>query len=248
MDSVVDLGRAKGMSEKRDYYEVLGIERTATNAEIDKAYGKIAMKCHPDRLKNKTEEEKVEARKLFEMAGEAKKVLLDATQRSIYDKHGHAGLQSASSGSAPTSTGYTPKPVPRRAASEEETFAFFDKFAARQASTTPNNPANATGTDFEARRAAAAAERARQRQARLNTSGEQPSAPATTPEKADNGSVFSRVASAVVETADKLRGANGQVEIPLDALEKFRENLADFLAVVDGAIQTAKSNKKGPQP
>lgn len=237
------------MSEKKDYYEVLGIERTATNAEIDKAYGKIALKCHPDRMRNKSDEEKAEARKLFELAGEAKKVLLDPIQRSIYDKNGHAGLQSASSGTAPTSTGYTPKPVPRRAASEEETFAFFDKLAGRQASSGgAQTPSNTATTDFEARRAAAAAERARQRQARLNTSGEQPSTPATTPEKTDTGSVFSRVASAVVETADKLRGAHSQAEIPLDALEKFRENLADFLAVVDDAIQTAKAHKKGPQP
>lgn len=75
------------MSEKRDFYEVLGVERNATDDEIKKAYRKIALKNHPDR--NPGDDEAV-AR--FKEASEAYDVLSDADKRSRYDRYGHAGL------------------------------------------------------------------------------------------------------------------------------------------------------------
>jgi molecular chaperone DnaJ len=73
--------------KKRDYYEVLGVPRQATDAEIKKAYRQLALKYHPDRNPNdKGAEEK------FKEAAEAYAVLADAGRRSRYDQFGHAGL------------------------------------------------------------------------------------------------------------------------------------------------------------
>ena len=73
---------------KRDYYEILGVSRTATKEEIKKAYRKLALKYHPDRNPgNKEAEEK------FKEAAEAYEVLSDDQKRAIYDRYGHDGLK-----------------------------------------------------------------------------------------------------------------------------------------------------------
>lgn len=73
---------------KRDYYEVLGVSKTATKEEIKKAYRKLAMQYHPDRNPdNKEAEEK------FKEAAEAYEILSDDQKRAKYDKFGHAGFQ-----------------------------------------------------------------------------------------------------------------------------------------------------------
>lgn len=74
--------------QKRDYYEVLGIARDAGEAEIKKAYRKLAMKYHPD--KNPGDQE---AEDRFKEAAEAYEVLHDREKRQIYDRYGHEGLQ-----------------------------------------------------------------------------------------------------------------------------------------------------------
>src|SRR5256712_2119857 len=75
---------------KRDYYEILGISRTATDQEIKSAYRRLAMRHHPDKNPNDaTSEEK------FKEAAEAYAVLSDAEQRQRYDRFGHAGVSSA---------------------------------------------------------------------------------------------------------------------------------------------------------
>ena len=78
---------------KRDYYEVLGVGRTASDAEIKSAYRRLAMKYHPDRNPgDKAAEEK------FKEAAEAYSVLADADKRGAYDRFGHAGVGQTAGG------------------------------------------------------------------------------------------------------------------------------------------------------
>lgn len=72
---------------KRDYYKVLDLARTASEAEIKKAYRRLAMKFHPDRNPNDQE-----AEEKFKEAKEAYEVLTDPQKRAIYDQYGHDGL------------------------------------------------------------------------------------------------------------------------------------------------------------
>ena len=72
---------------KRDYYEVLGVDKSTGEREIKKAYKKLAMKYHPDRTQgNKELEEK------FKEIQEAYEVLTDSQKRAAYDQYGHAGV------------------------------------------------------------------------------------------------------------------------------------------------------------
>src|SRR5215208_625673 len=78
------------MATKRDYYEVLGVSRGATEAEIKTAYRKLAVRYHPDKNPgDNAAEEK------FKEAAEAYSVLSDAEQRARYDRFGHAGVSGA---------------------------------------------------------------------------------------------------------------------------------------------------------
>ncbi|MEL7187154.1 MAG: molecular chaperone DnaJ, partial [Pseudomonadota bacterium] len=79
---------------KRDYYEVLGVSKTATADEIKKAYRRLAMKYHPDR--NKDDSDGVEAK--FKEAKEAYEVLKDSDKRAAYDQFGHDGLRGGPGG------------------------------------------------------------------------------------------------------------------------------------------------------
>lgn len=76
------------MAEKRDYYEVLGVSKTATADELKKAYRKKAIQYHPDRNPDNPE-----AEAKFKEAAEAYEVLSDENKRARYDKYGHAGLE-----------------------------------------------------------------------------------------------------------------------------------------------------------
>ena len=78
------------MASKRDYYEVLGVDRNASAEDIKKAYRKLAIKYHPDKNPdNKEAEEK------FKEAAEAYSVLSDADKKARYDQFGHAGVEGA---------------------------------------------------------------------------------------------------------------------------------------------------------
>ena len=76
---------------KRDYYEVLGVDKKASAADIKKAYRKIAIKYHPDRQGGKSEAEKKEAEEKFKEAAEAYAVLSDEQKRQQYDQFGFDG-------------------------------------------------------------------------------------------------------------------------------------------------------------
>ncbi len=78
---------------KRDFYEILGVPRTASDQDIKSAYRKLALKHHPDRNPgDKTAEEH------FKEAAEAYSVLADADKRARYDRFGHAGVAGAAGG------------------------------------------------------------------------------------------------------------------------------------------------------
>jgi DnaJ-class molecular chaperone len=77
------------MSEFPEYYEILGVPRGATDAEIKRSYRKLAMKWHPDKNQDKPEE----AAKKFQDIGEAYDVLSDKQKKAIYDQYGYEALR-----------------------------------------------------------------------------------------------------------------------------------------------------------
>jgi molecular chaperone DnaJ len=76
------------MNDKRDYYDILDVNRNASEKEIKKSYRRLALKYHPDRNPDDKE-----AEERFKEAAEAYEVLRDVEKRQIYDHYGHAGLQ-----------------------------------------------------------------------------------------------------------------------------------------------------------
>ncbi|WP_158607439.1 DnaJ domain-containing protein, partial [Pseudomonas syringae group genomosp. 7] len=78
---------------KRDYYEVLGVERGSSEADLKKAYRRLAMKHHPDRNPDDKASEE-----MFKEANEAYEVLSDASKRAAYDQYGHAGVDPSMGG------------------------------------------------------------------------------------------------------------------------------------------------------
>lgn len=78
---------------KRDYYEILGVSKSADESEIKKSYRKIAMQYHPDRNPNDAK-----AEEKFKEAAEAYEVLSNADKRAKYDRYGHAGVNGQSGG------------------------------------------------------------------------------------------------------------------------------------------------------
>jgi molecular chaperone DnaJ len=89
------LQRCETMTAQRDYYEVLGVSRTATSEELKKAYKKLALKYHPDR-----NQDDPEAVNKFKEASEAFEVLNDPDKRARYDRFGHQGVKGAGGGGA----------------------------------------------------------------------------------------------------------------------------------------------------
>ena len=88
-------GEFLAANTKRDYYEVLGVVRTATDVEIKSAYRKLAMTYHPDRNPNNPD-----AEDKFKELTEAYAILADGEKRSLYDRFGHAGVGSAAGAGA----------------------------------------------------------------------------------------------------------------------------------------------------
>ena len=107
------------MAEKRDYYEVLGVDKTADEKEIKKAYRKLARKYHPDVVE---EDKKEEATEKFKEISEAYAVLSDEEKRARYDQFGHAGMEGFTNDSVPADQGLA---VPVQ--EEEATFTLKSK-------------------------------------------------------------------------------------------------------------------------
>ncbi len=80
------------MATKRDYYDILGVQKTATAAELKSAYRKMALEWHPDRNKS------AEAEAKFKEINEAYQVLSDAKKKATYDQFGHAAFDPAAGG------------------------------------------------------------------------------------------------------------------------------------------------------
>ncbi|MEW5943708.1 MAG: molecular chaperone DnaJ [Pseudomonadota bacterium] len=87
---------------KKDYYEVLGVNRDASDEEIKKAYRKLAMKHHPDRNPDNPK-----AEEHFKEAKEAYEILSDAGKRAAYDQYGHAGVDQGARGGGPGFEGFS---------------------------------------------------------------------------------------------------------------------------------------------
>jgi len=108
---------------KRDYYEVLGVSRSAAEGELKSAYRKLAMTHHPDRNPgDKAAEEK------FKEAAEAYAVLADASKRAAYDRFGHAGVGAAAGAGA----GFDPETFGDFADILGNMFGFGDLFGGRR--------------------------------------------------------------------------------------------------------------------
>ena len=84
-------------SVKRDYYEILGVQRGATDQEIKSAYRKLALQYHPDRNPNNPD-----AEEKFKECSEAYAVLADSEKREMYNRFGHAGVGNAATGFDPS--------------------------------------------------------------------------------------------------------------------------------------------------
>src|SRR5262245_65819810 len=82
-------------TEKRDYYEVLEVDRTATDEQIKRAYRKLAVKFHPDKNPNDAH-----AEEKFKELDEAYDVLIDPDKRAAYDRFGHAAFPQGTAGRA----------------------------------------------------------------------------------------------------------------------------------------------------
>lgn len=80
---------------KEDYYSILGVHKSATTEEINKAYKKLVVSKHPDKITHKNDEEKEHSTKHFQKIQKAKEILSDHEKRQLYDNYGEDGMKEA---------------------------------------------------------------------------------------------------------------------------------------------------------
>ena len=138
------------MANKRDYYEVLGVNKTASQDELKKAYRKLSMQYHPDRQAGKSDADKKITEDKFKEVSEAYNILSDKDKRAQYDQFGFDGPQMSSGGFG----GFDPFEMFRRHFGEDNDFEFggfgFGGGSRRQKSNQPpdfNYPEN--GDDLQ---------------------------------------------------------------------------------------------------
>ncbi|KAK7199927.1 chaperone protein DNAj [Novymonas esmeraldas] len=131
------------LRNKSNYYKVLMVESSASEAEIKVAYKKMALKCHPD--KNKHEQ----AADAFKLVGTANTTLSDATKRGIYDRHGADGVQRHESGGARRSANGA-GPYRRRPADQRDFFEEFFFGNGRAANVRGGQPGAGGGAHYQA--------------------------------------------------------------------------------------------------
>ncbi|EFN52402.1 hypothetical protein CHLNCDRAFT_138873 [Chlorella variabilis] len=85
------------LAAARDYYDILQVPRSATDAQIKRAYRKLALKMHPDKVQGSEEEKKAAAQKFADVS-HAYEVLTDAEKRKVYDRYGEEGLKQMGNG------------------------------------------------------------------------------------------------------------------------------------------------------
>src|SRR5215468_313049 len=90
-----------GRMAKRDYYDVLGITRTASDQEVKAAFRRLAKECHPDRCNGDSTSEK-----RFKEVNEAYEALKDPQKRAAYDRFGHAAFEGGMRGMGGHSHGF----------------------------------------------------------------------------------------------------------------------------------------------
>jgi DnaJ-class molecular chaperone len=235
------------MSQKADYYEVLGISKAATASEIQTAYKKIVMACHEDTVRNrerkagksddaiKAEVEK--ARKKLIAATEAKEVLTDDKKRAAYDSGGHSALENLGSGPGVSFKDLAGPTQTRR--STEDDFSFFDKIAERR----PDLAKPSDGLTAAERRERAKEERLRAREALRSGGG-------GTSTEEPKRQTQSTATEKFTKAAEDIRAATGQLKnseaiVDVAVLERFMEGLDELRAEVSNAIKRSKS---GPKP
>lgn len=239
------------MTDKPDPYQVLGVPKEATQQQIKDAHKKIMMQNHPDMVKVRVKDKALLPKALadadakFKAANEAEKILSDAKLRAAYDQYGHKGVENALAGknvsSGQSYTDAAGKVTVKKHYTEDDLMDFFGKSKDRR----EREEAKAAddGLTPEQRRQRAYEER----MARRN-GGKPPATSSSTttstpePDKGSAANAFHVVAEKTDEAMKHLRDG---VEVPLSALEKFRDNLADFLGEIDTAIKRAKN---GPGP